>query len=93
MVDLQPANNLQKKIKDVVGLTLFALAVSLVLFWFAQNRISVIFSVAAYGHPQNWGYVVLNVVLLSLFILFIKFRRKATYSRKHLLGVFGCLVH
>jgi hypothetical protein len=78
MVDLQPANNLQKKIKDVVGLTLFALAVSLVLFWFAQNRISVIFSVAAYGHPQNWGYVVLNVVLLSLFILFIKFRRKAT---------------
>jgi len=78
MVDLQPANNLQKKIKDVVGLTLFALAVSLVLFWFAQNRISVIFSVAAYGYPQNWGYVVLNVALLSLFILFIKFRRKAT---------------
>lgn len=78
MVDLQPAHNLQKKIKDVVGLTLFALAVSLVLFWFAQNRISVIFSVAAYGYPQNWGYVVLNVALLSLFILFIKFRRKAT---------------
>jgi hypothetical protein len=55
MVDLQPANNLQKKIKNVVGLTLFALAVSLVLFWFAQNRISVIFSVAAYCYPQNWG--------------------------------------
>jgi protein-S-isoprenylcysteine O-methyltransferase Ste14 len=78
MVDLQLVNNLQKKIKDIAGLTLFALAVSLVLLWFAQNRISVIFSVAAYGYPQNWGYVVLNVFLFSLFILFIKFRRKAT---------------
>jgi protein-S-isoprenylcysteine O-methyltransferase Ste14 len=77
MVDLQMGNNLWKKIKDVVGLTLFALAVSLVLFWFAQNRISLIFSVAAYGYPQNWGYVVLNVALFSLFILFIKFRRKS----------------
>jgi protein-S-isoprenylcysteine O-methyltransferase Ste14 len=77
MVDLQTGNNLRKKIKDVVGLTLFALAVSLMLFWFAQNRISLIFSVAAYGYPQNWGYVVLNVVLFSLFIFFIKFRRKA----------------
>jgi protein-S-isoprenylcysteine O-methyltransferase Ste14 len=77
MVNLQPANNLQKKIKDVVGLTLFALLVSIVLFLFAQNRISVIFSVASYGYPQNWGYVVLNVALFSIFILFIKFRRKA----------------
>ena len=77
MVNLQMGNNLRKKIKDVVGLTLFALAVSLVLFWFALNRISLIFSVAAYGYPQNWGYVVLNVALFSLFILFIKFRRKS----------------
>ena len=66
------------KIKDLLSLTLLALFVSLVLFWFAENRISLIFSLAAYGYPQNWGYVVMNFILFSLFILFIKFRRKAT---------------
>ena len=66
-----------RKIKDLLSLTLLALFVSLVLFWFAENRISFIFSLAAYGYPQNWGYVVLNFILFSLFILFIKFRRKA----------------
>jgi protein-S-isoprenylcysteine O-methyltransferase Ste14 len=77
MVDLLAANKLPRKIKDLVGLTLLALLVSLVLFWFAENRISLIFSLAAYGYPQNWGYVILNVIFFSLFILFIKFRRKA----------------
>jgi len=66
-----------KKIKDLMSLILLAFFVSLLLFWFAENRISVVFSVAAYGYPQNWGYVVLNVILFGLFVLFIKFRRKA----------------
>ena len=77
MAALYKANNLLRKIKDVVSLTLLAIFVSLVLFWFAENRISLIFSLAAYGYPQNWGYVILNVTFFSLFILFIKFRRKA----------------
>jgi protein-S-isoprenylcysteine O-methyltransferase Ste14 len=77
MANLHKANNLLRKIKDVVSLTLLAIFVSLVLFWFAENRISLIFSLAAYGYPQNWGYVILNVIFFSLFILFIKFRRKA----------------
>jgi len=66
------------KIKDLISLTVLTLFVSLVLFWFAENRISFIFSLAAYGYPQNWGYVILNFILFSLFILFIKFRRKAS---------------
>jgi uncharacterized membrane protein len=66
-----------KKIKDLMSLILLAFFVSLLMFWFAENRISVVFSVAAYGYPQNWGYVVLNVILFGLFVLFIKFRRKA----------------
>ncbi|MEX2739307.1 MAG: hypothetical protein Q6356_009605, partial [Candidatus Wukongarchaeota archaeon] len=67
------------KIKDLMSLILLAFFVSLLLFWFAENRISVVFSVAAYGYPQNWGYVVLNVILFSIFVLFIKFRRKAAF--------------
>jgi protein-S-isoprenylcysteine O-methyltransferase Ste14 len=65
------------KIKDILSLILLALFVSLVLFWFAENRISFVFSIAAYGYPKNWGYVVLNAILFGLFILFIKFRKKA----------------
>lgn len=66
-----------RKIKDLMSLMLLAFFVSLLMFWFAENRISVVFSVAAYGYPQNWGYVVLNVILFGIFVLFIKFRRKA----------------
>ena len=77
MADLHTTNNILSKVKDLVSLTLLALFVSLVLFWFAENRISLIFSLASHGYPKNWGYVVLNVILFSLFILFIKFRRKA----------------
>jgi protein-S-isoprenylcysteine O-methyltransferase Ste14 len=41
-----------------------------------MNHITFIFSVAAVGYPENWGYVALNFILLSLFLVFIKFRRK-----------------
>jgi len=66
------------KIKDLISLAILTLFVSLVLFWLAENRLSFIFSLAAYGYPQNWGCVILNFILFSLFILFIKFRRKAS---------------
>ena len=56
---------------------LFGLAVSLFSVWLGMNQITFIFSVAAVGYPENWGYVALNFILLSLFLLFVKFRRKA----------------
>lgn len=52
--------------------------VSVLVFWFAEHQITLIFSIAAVGYPQNWIYVILNLILLSLFILLIGFRRKLT---------------
>jgi protein-S-isoprenylcysteine O-methyltransferase Ste14 len=67
------------KLKSLIGLFLLAVIVSLLVFWFALNRISLIFSIAAQGYPQNWGFVILNLILLCLFILFIPFRKKIAY--------------
>ena len=65
-----------KKFKYLISFIFLAIAMSLFSVWLAMNRISFVFSVAAIGYPQNWGYVVLNFMLLSLFLLFIAFRRK-----------------
>jgi len=65
------------RLKYLLSLVFLGLAVSLFSVWLAMNQITFIFSVAAVGYPQNWGYVALNFILLSLFLLFIKFRRKA----------------
>ena len=64
------------KLKNLLVFVILAVLVSLLLFWFAEHQISLIFSVAAYGYPKNWGYVVLNLILLGLFILLVGFRRK-----------------
>lgn len=64
------------KFKSLIGLVFLTILVSLLVFWFAENRISLIFSVAAQGYPHNWGFVILNMILLCLFILFIPFRKK-----------------
>jgi len=65
------------RFKYLLSLVLLGVAVSLFSVWLAMNHITFIFSVAAMGYPQNWGYVALNFILLSLFLVFIKFRRKA----------------
>jgi len=65
------------RFKYLLSLVLLGVAVSLFSVWLAMNHITFIFSVAAMGYPQNWGYVALNFILLSLFRVFIKFRRKA----------------
>jgi protein-S-isoprenylcysteine O-methyltransferase Ste14 len=65
------------RFKSLLSLVLLGVAVSLFSVWLAMNQITFVFSVAAVGYPQNWGYVALNFILLSLFLLFIKFRRKA----------------
>jgi protein-S-isoprenylcysteine O-methyltransferase Ste14 len=61
------------KLLGLLGLVVF---VSVLIFWFAQNQITVIFSVAAVGYPQNLIYVIINFVLISIFVLFLGFRRK-----------------
>jgi protein-S-isoprenylcysteine O-methyltransferase Ste14 len=67
------------KLKSAVGLAILVILVSLLIFWFAQHQISLIFSIAAYGlESQNWIYVIINLILLSLFILLIGFRKKLT---------------
>jgi protein-S-isoprenylcysteine O-methyltransferase Ste14 len=64
------------RLKNLIGLILLAVVISIFSFWLAMNRITFIFSIAAAGYPQNWGYVILNALLISLFLVFIKFRRK-----------------
>ncbi len=64
------------RFKYLLSLVLLGVLVPLFSVWLAMNRITFIFSVAAIGYPENWGYVALNFVLLSLFLVFIKFRRK-----------------
>jgi len=64
------------RLKNLIGLILLAVVISLFSFWLAMNRNTFIFSIAAAGYPQNWGYVILNALLVSLFLVFIKFRRK-----------------
>ena len=64
------------RFKYWIGLFLLGLAGSFFSVWLGINQITFIFSVAAFGYPENWGFVALNFILLSLFILFIKFRRK-----------------
>jgi len=62
------------RLKLLLSSVVLALLVSILLFWLAWNRFTLIFSVAAYGYPQNLGYVALNLILLGIFVLFIKFR-------------------
>jgi protein-S-isoprenylcysteine O-methyltransferase Ste14 len=64
------------RVKYLLGLVLLSVFVSIFSVWLAMNHITFIFSVAAVGYPENWGYVALNFLLLSLFLVFIKFRRK-----------------
>ena len=50
--------------------------VSVLVYWFALNQITVIFSIAAVGYPQDPTYVILNFALIAAFVLLIGFRRK-----------------
>src|SRR3989304_6642422 len=60
---------------------LLALIISIVLivlliYWLTVNQVNY-FSIAMYGWPQS-GYVVLNIIFLSLFVLFMKFKKRAS---------------
>lgn len=51
---------------DLVWLIMLALLISLLLIWL---------SIGVYGY-RNWGFVILNVIFFSLFMLFIQFKRR-----------------
>jgi len=64
------------KLKNCFGLVVLMIVVSILVFWFAQNQFTLIFSVAAVGYPHNLMYVILNFILIGIFVLFIGFRKK-----------------
>ena len=65
-----------KNLKYLIVFILVATGMSLFSIWLAMNKITFVFSVAAMGYPQNWGFVAINFALLSLFLVFIAFRKK-----------------
>jgi protein-S-isoprenylcysteine O-methyltransferase Ste14 len=67
-----------RNLKYFAVIVLLVLLVPTLSYWLAENMISFIFSIAAVGYPENWCYVILNLILLCLFVLFINFRRRVT---------------
>jgi hypothetical protein len=68
-----------KNLKYLLIFILLAALMTLVTIWLAINNIffTFVFSVASVGYPENWIYVAVNFLLLSLFLVFIAFRRRA----------------
>ena len=65
---------------ELMSFVLLALLLSLVLVWLSINyTFSLAFPLSHLPHRSiDWGFVVLNIALFSLFILFIRFRRRVT---------------
>ena len=70
-----------RQLKYLVSFTLLELLVSLLLFWLSiRYKFSLVFPLAYLPHRAiDWTFVVLNVILFSLFILFMKFRRRVAH--------------
>jgi protein-S-isoprenylcysteine O-methyltransferase Ste14 len=64
------------KTKNILNVTLLSIIVTVLVYWFAQHQISLVFSLAAVGYPKNPVYVILNFILISVFVLTIGFRRR-----------------
>ena len=67
------------EIKKITLLSFLGVVAVIFLFWTAWNKVTFVFSLAAYGYnqnPKNFMYVFLNALLLVLFIVFINFRGK-----------------
>jgi len=63
----------------LLGLIALVSFVTVVIFLFAQHQFTLIFSVAAIGYPDNPIFVIINFILISIFIIFIGFRRKLSH--------------
>ena len=66
-----------KNLKYLLTFVVAATIMTLFTLWLAVNNIffTFVFSIAAVD-PHNWVYVSVNFALLSLFVVFIAFRRK-----------------
>ena len=65
---------------ELMSFILLALLTALLLFWLSIRytfSLAYPLSYLPHGFP-DWDFVVLNIVLFSLFILFIRFRRRVT---------------
>jgi protein-S-isoprenylcysteine O-methyltransferase Ste14 len=69
-----------KRLKYLVSFILLEFLMSLLLFWLSIGyKFSLTFPLAYLPHAKiDWTFVAVNVTLFSLFILFIKFRRRVT---------------
>jgi protein-S-isoprenylcysteine O-methyltransferase Ste14 len=65
---------------ELISLALLALLLSVLLVWLSiRYTFSLAFPLSYLPHRAiDWGFVVLNIALFSLFILFIRFRKKIT---------------
>ncbi len=65
---------------ELISLALLALLLSVLLVWLSiRYTFSLAFPLSYLPHNAiDWGFVVLNIALFSLFILFIRFRKKIT---------------
>jgi protein-S-isoprenylcysteine O-methyltransferase Ste14 len=63
---------------ELISLVLLALLLSLVSVWLSISyTFSLAYPLSYLPHRAiDWGFVVLNIILFSLFILFIRFRRR-----------------
>jgi protein-S-isoprenylcysteine O-methyltransferase Ste14 len=69
-----------RKLKHLMSFMLLALLMSLLLFWLSIRytfSLAYPLSYLPHGSP-DWGFVVLNIILFSLFVLFIRFKRRVT---------------
>lgn len=64
------------KNKNLLTLTFLSIIITVLVYWFGQYQISMVFSIAAVGFPKNPIYVFINLILIAMFILLIGFRRK-----------------
>jgi protein-S-isoprenylcysteine O-methyltransferase Ste14 len=65
---------------ELISLVLLALLLSVVLVWLAiRYTFSLAYPLSYLPHRAiDWGFTVLNIILFSLFLLFIRFRRRMT---------------
>ena len=65
---------------ELISFVLLALLLSLLLFWLSIGyTFSLAYPLSYLPHGSiDWGFVVLNIALFSLFVIFIRFRRRVT---------------
>ena len=69
-----------KKLKHLIGFTMLALLMVLLLYWLSiMFNFSLAYPLSYLPHRFiDWGFVILNIILFSLFLLFIPFKRRVT---------------